>query len=301
MEINETNETIIYGACEDLFTKPPNSKLECIKMTGKIMEILPETLVKFLALKTLFLPGNKIEIVTILPKSLESLSLNDNNISEIDQKIFPSTLESLNLSNNKLKDLDISNTNIKHINVSSNMLTYIKLGKKVKSLIIENNPFCIIDFNGNTVIESINLHNCKLTHLQKIPSSVVNLIISNNQIKSLENLPLNIETLNCTSNNITEFKCIYRKLKMLYISANELQEFICEDGYNSLEAVYCCSNNIIIIDVKGPLKRLVCNDNPIEFISVNSLCTVEYDGNVSNNLKKKSCTFIEDDTMHIFI
>lgn len=301
----QTHVNLPICQCHQLFGKNHSEIMandnECLKSTSQIILELPFCVKHFTNIKSLILPQNRMKIINFLPPQLEHLTLNENHISNINKSVFPSTLQSLNLSHNRLVSLDITNTNVEYLYVNYNKLNHLRIGRRVHTLIINNNPLDFIDFNDNDSLRFLNMRKCNLDQLQLLPSTVTHLNISSNNIESLQCLPINIQQLNCSSNKIKSFECIYPRLDTLHISGNNLTQLIC-DEVNSFKTIYCCSNKLRIIRIKGNLRELICRDNPLEIIQVENMCAINSDESNPNTTFDISNTYIDENgIMHLFI
>ncbi|QKF93641.1 leucine-rich repeat protein [Fadolivirus algeromassiliense] len=302
---NKCQCELLFGTKEHHENHISNNNNECLKITGKLMITLPICLKTFINIKSLIFPGNNIESIKYLPPQLEYLGVGDNNISVLDKTVFPPTLKVIQISNNKLNEIDIHNTNIECLHASRNNIHTISIGEKLELLNVAYNPISWINFNGNQKLSSVILNSCNLTYLFDFPQSVTYLNISCNNISSLNNLPRSIEKLNCTSNNISKFDNIPDKLYELLISSNKLTELIHPKNIY-MKRLYCCSNKITKISINGAVDELTCYDNPIEIIDVNKQCAVHHDDNVShnnnNNNNQNVLSYIdENDVIYLFI
>jgi Leucine-rich repeat (LRR) protein len=133
-------------------------------------------------------------------------------ITSVKGTVFPLNVTHLDLSFNKLTSLEgvIFPSGIRTLNLSENKLR--KLGTKLPSNLV-----------------NLYLSENQLQSFDDIPSNLEVLYISSNKIKSLEGLPQNLMVLNCPDNKIKTLisskgsHLLPQSLRNLYISNNELK------------------------------------------------------------------------------
>jgi len=137
---------------------------------------------------------------------LQSLSCNNNYISNLDLSVFPS-LGSLNCSNNQLSTLVVSNN------------------KKLRYLFCDNNSISILDLSNNLNLFQITCSKNNLEHLTiGKNTSLYSLNCSNNQLTILDVRGCtSLELLSCMNNSINNLS-LYgdTKIRSLYCSDNNL-------------------------------------------------------------------------------
>lgn len=104
----------------------------------------------------------------------------------------------------------------------------------------------------------------EVTNIFNIPTTITTLICKNQMLNSIEKLPTTIEILDLSDNKISKFNSeSLVKLKELNISNNELTEL--KNLPESLEKLECANNQLRELDLaRTPqLKILICSNNPI--------------------------------------
>jgi internalin A len=233
--------------------------------------------------------------------NIETLSLSQINIDNID------FLKSLK----KLKDLSISNTNIKDISILKQLPNLIKLdaskniGLKIPTLknlkyldisncgisdmsdlenynsledlvCLSNDLKCLKSIDCLSNLKSVNLGDNKLRSVLPIKNNktLKNLWLIGNRIEDANELRelTQLESLSLGDNNISDISFLenLNNLRRLYLHDNNITEISCLSGLHKIEDLNLRSNNIS--DIK-PLKELknikiaLLQNNPITEIS----------------------------------
>ena len=182
--------------------------------------------------------NNKIEnIETISGLDIKYICLDGNNISNINVVSNWTNLVDMSFANNVIENVpDFSKlVNLETVNLSNN---------KIKS--IEN-------ISGN--IEELSIDNNELTSLSGVQnlSKLKILSVSNNQINSLSELESlgELENLNINKNQIRDVSCLVRcsKLKYLYMDNNYITDFETLSNLSDLEK-YSTYNQNMSVEIK---------------------------------------------------
>ena len=216
-------------------------KLESLSCSNHSLTFL--NLTACTSLKTLYAPGNKL--TTIMG--------------------IPSTIETINVGNNKFTTLTITDMrNLKTLNVSDNTA--------LTSLVCENNVLTSLNYSGCTALTKIDCENNQLTSLGALPTSVTNLICSFNNLASLPTLPSGMTRLECRFNKITSLSSLPSGLTYLSANNNKLT-LLSVAGLGELQYLYCQNNNLTALSVQGcsSLKNLYCFQNQIKGAEMTSL------------------------------
>lgn len=165
---------------------------------------------------------------------------------------FPN-LESLDLSDNFITSLDLSNChNLKSLECSNNQLTNLDISdcENLKYLDASNNQIEEPDFLKGSKLETISLNNNKLTYFD-------------------------------------DYESLHDSLKELYLTANSLGDkipsvpgtvgYLDVAGYKNLESLNCAINELKELQLHGntKLKNLICYKNKIKSLKVNHLKELE--------------------------
>lgn len=222
-------------------------------------------------IRALTLCYSKLEVINILPPTLEVLTMTNNKIMNITVD-FPKTLHTLNVSVNRLQTLNLSGSNIISCICNNNNIEYFFGSDKLNDLDLDYNP--IVSIHVPDTLSSLSVSNCGLQKLPLITHKLICLKANNNEITNLEYLPQSLLELHATGNFITNLKCP-PQLSFLSISSNKITKL---ELPKTIEIVYCSSNEITkVIHKNIRLRHLVINDNPVKYIHVNKSTLLECD------------------------
>jgi Leucine-rich repeat (LRR) protein len=164
-------------------------------------------------------------------KNIKILNASNNKITYFTTS---SSLESLDLSNNKLVNLELFNLNLKNLNVSFNDINSFKLTKNTSLIDIDlsNNKLKKINFDDENKVQILSLSNNKFDESVfndiHICSDLKNLDLQHNKIKTLENIStLNkLKLLNITDTRISEISIdnLPISLKEIHVSKIKVEE-----------------------------------------------------------------------------
>ncbi|CAH6421152.1 Hypothetical protein KVN_LOCUS161 [uncultured virus] len=256
-------------------TKNLYASQETFKIFNNKLSSLSNCIQQFISITNLSITNTKLKKITNLPCNLKILNLTNNDIHSI-ETLFPISLEYVNLSNNKLPKLDISNSFIREIKCDNNLIKLFRGCHKLKNLCLSNNP--IIELKNIYSVELLNLNYCGLSNIDlSFCYKLYSLSIVGNFFDSLINLPKNLNLLNCSSNKIEKI-ILPKKLQYLYISSNKINDLVFQNS--SLIEIYCCNNNITKIHIESPyFEKLICNENPLQYMELNSIKEICYMNN----------------------
>lgn len=176
----------------------------CSKNMEKEIEIddekitsIPIDIVSFDWLNKLVINGTKINILENLPLCLKVLVIIDNNIEILNGSVLPSSLKTLEFTNNKtsyvsglregLEEIDISDNNILHFNCeipsstitlnisdNKNLITLPNLQKNtcLKKLLMENTKISSIDDLLPDNLEILVSSKCSISKVTKLPKNL---------------------------------------------------------------------------------------------------------------------------------
>lgn len=209
--------------------------------------------------------SNSLTSLPSLPSTLQTLNCSNNKITSFNNLQNCSSLKTLNCSNNQISSTSNLPTNIETLNCSSNKFSTLGLNNRssLKSLIASN----------NTSMTTLNCYSNALTSLDVSGcSSLTNLDCKSNQLTSLGTLPTSLQTLNCSSNKLSGTMTFSNRsaLKSLNISYN-----------TSLTTLYCYSDALTTLNVTGcsALAYLDCHSNQITSL-----------GSLPNSLQEINCS-----------
>ena len=249
--------------------------------------------------------------------SRTSMSPSGKNILTLQGIGYFNKLTSLDCSNNGISSLDVSAlTQLKTLNASSNQLTSIYLPSSLETLNLSNNKkfttfsMCYnsalksVDLSGctgvtslsmynNTAMTTLNVSNCsalttlncyndKLSSLSLTGcSALTSLDCHSNQLTSLGTLPTSLRTLNCSANKFSgSFTVAHNNnLTTLDISSNP-----------SITTIYCYYNpSLTSLNVKNcsAMTRLDCYSNKLSSLDLygcSALTSLDCNSNIITSL-----------------
>ncbi|MEW4924712.1 T9SS type A sorting domain-containing protein [Algibacter sp. 2305UL17-15] len=209
------------------------------------------------------------QVLTSEISSLKSLDLNSKNIFSLRGIEDFAEVDSLNLLNNKLLEINLSNNaNLSYLNVGSNKLTSVDI---TSNPLLEN----LVAYNNNISFIN-NSNNPNLTHVN----------VSSNQLTSLNlSSNLNLIELYCGSNQLNQVSVdSYPDLTVLNAS-NNLLTFI-DVSQNSKLSDLNIANNQILAIIRNPIANLMsfnCSSNQLNSLDVSdwtNLITISADENL---------------------
>ena len=207
---------------------------------------------------------------------LKTLNASSNTLTSIN---LPSSLETLNLSNNKkfttfnmcyqsaLKSVDLSGcTSVTSVSMYNNTaMTTLNVSNcsALTTLNCYNDKLSSLSLSGCSALTSLDCHSNQLTSLSNIPSSLQTLNCSSNKFSGTFNLTgrSNLKNLDVSSNpSITTINCYSNALTSLNVK-----------NCSAMTTLQCYSNQIPSLDLTGcsALTFLSCHSNQITtFVSL---------------------------------
>ena len=228
-------------------TKVPFKNLKFLSLcNNKISNLEPLIRVPFVDLKDLRLSYNEISEIDIFSKipfkSLKKLILSSNNISNVSilKESEPLVnLTYLDLSDNKIIDINIHFPNLTYLDLSYNQISIIKY-IYCKNLIYLN-------LGKNKIADIISLK-------EKVFSNLIILNLYDNNIKNIKVFSevyfKNLKQLNLSYNEIEEIDILnnvpFQKLKILNLVGNEISNIgiLTKVSFEELEELYINDNEI---------------------------------------------------------
>uniref|UniRef100_W5NHY5 Wu:fc23c09 n=2 Tax=Lepisosteus oculatus TaxID=7918 RepID=W5NHY5_LEPOC len=252
-------------------------------------------------LKRLYIEQNLLSsIPTDLPKTLEELRLNGNNISVMSEQVWFSckNLHIVSLNNNSLSNESIpdgvfgSLTNLRTLSINNNYLTDTpyKLPTNLKELYLKGNQIerilsqmftdysdlLYLDLSNNQLI-SKGIDENSFCYMAKLE----NLNLGGNLLNQIpKHFPSALKTLNLEGNRITSVnKDAFLKMKnleQLGLSKNKIVK-VAAGAFKRLSALHHLDisyNNLLEVPRQLPatLHSVALNNNKIHFIPRNSFC-----------------------------
>ncbi|CAL2075753.1 hypothetical protein [Tenacibaculum sp. 190524A02b] len=244
------------------------------------------------------------QVPTELIKTITSLNVSNQSISNLTGIEDFTALVDLNCENNSFSSLDVSNnTNLQSLIFNENNITTLNLGANTNLTSVEgkynqlnsiditqntgltflnlrNNPFTSIDVSNNPLLETINIREC---------SNVTSLDVSTNaNLKFLYLQDVALTSLDISQNTLLEVIALERNnLSNLDVSNNA-----------ALRQLRVSDNNLSRLDASNnpALTRISCDNNQLTFLDVqngNNTAIVNTDFNATGNTSLR-CIKVDD-------
>lgn len=300
-EISSVPEFVFAGA----------SQLETIDLSHNEIEVIhPNAFssesAEILKINRIYLNHNRIIKLQdkSFPEGLLYLTLNDNQIKEIDSQAMPS-LQTLALDNNDALSV-IPNMNVIYISLRNTSATTLAIYESTIEIDATDSAIQIIEVMGlnENQLQKLILRSNSLTYLSWIAplTNLEILDISLNQLEEIDGEVLtqltNLRQLNASNNQILEidqqFLQYTTNLRILDLSYNKLDNFQLEQKAVNLELLGIAGNGLLTLDTD--LRQMAPNLRSINVNNNNwtcqhlfiSLVLLHYDGIVpidgTNNL-----------------
>ncbi len=171
---------------------------------------------------------------------------------------------SVSITSENVRKLNVSNNDIFEIDVSQLL--------SLEELDISDNKLSDLNLTSNTILSIFNCSNNNFTELPTIPQSITVLKCSNNTIKNIAGLNdfdlsgyVSLKTLECMDNDISGLilsNC--SSLEQVNCINNYITNILL-DGCNNIKEIYCSSNKISSLDLSSCtlLEKLNCIANDI--------------------------------------
>ena len=211
-------------------------------------------------LKVIDCHGNALNTISNLSQcsALQSLSCYGNQLTSLNN--IPTSVQTLNCSNNKLSGTFTmtGRSNLKTLDINSN--------PSITTLNCYSNALTSLNVQNCSAMNTLQCYNNKLTSLNLTGCSALTyLSCQNNQITSFTNLPTTLQTIYCNDNKLSggTFDVSGRSaLKILDIKNNP--------NFSGLKCNNCSLTSLSVSGCTG-LTKLICNNNQLTSLDVSSL------------------------------
>ena len=229
------------------------SEIDELRLASNGLEKIPSAFSSLSTLKTLILSSNKLKKFDVKFPSLEILDVSCNLIQNFNSNILPESIYFLNLSFNRLCNIEFASSNLTELILSGNDITALPSPNSVK---FENLMLLNISYNK---LRSIN-------NLYQLAPKIEILNASFNLIDEFpDKLPINIQVLLIDYNRLTSMKPLndYNKLIVLRINNNYLQNL--SELPQSLQQLSAEYNRIEDVDsiTLNELQQLTISQNSL--------------------------------------
>lgn len=229
------------------------------------------------------------------PKKLKFVSILMNGITKLCKPDFPSTLKELNISNNRLKEFDISKNKagetldikVLYFNENKckvNSLDWSKFPPKLKGLSLKEYKFCHTNYSFGVTLEYLRMTETDLVQLRSISfakfTAIKYLYLPQCNMRKFNiKIPETVEELDISANRIPEFPtqlCELKNLRVLDMSFNDMSKVQIDFQYNTIEVLNFGDNDITEIELRFPptvtnLKVLDLSHNLLKELSMKSI------------------------------
>ena len=216
-------------------------------MHGGCLVTIPPALADFAAITNLTLKGMELEMLDNIPPCVEYLYVDSNNLRELDETKLPKTLKTISANDNQIVHIRMANSGVMSLFLARNPLTgEMKFPKVMSELRLTSSKIPDLESLKECVIINLGIARTHVqTDLHDIPDSVVNLDATFVPITIVSSLPPNLETLKMQScglqlidtkfpktlsdldlhkNYLKEVPFLPRKMKSLDLSANKIEK-----------------------------------------------------------------------------
>ena len=251
----------------------------------------------------------KMDISTI--KFFSNIIISDHNnhlekkISILKSKLkkiidLPIETSNLNLENNNLNEnsfeFDLEKINLKNINLSYNKLTNIDiLPKKILNLTIKNNKLVLIDLTKFKFLKNLDCSNNFITSF-KSNKFIDTLDISNNYLTNFL-LDNRLSNLNLSRNLLTEFiiqsKNVINNInlshnRLINLDLKKISIFVLNCSWNKIINLSNLGNTVHLNISHNPILNLLLSYGKFQYINVNytNIIKIEFDHYDNISLQK---------------
>jgi len=213
--------------------------------------------------------NNKLTTLDLRNTQINNLYCNNNLIDSLNV-YSTSNLKNLQCKNNRISQLILNNDKLKSIDCSYNNITEIDLSKvpNLLGLVAMSCKLQQLDLSMLNNLSSVSVSNNNI-HKISLPSSMVELLCSNNLLESLnlDNTKIewlfcnnnNIDSLNTTKNSIlTRLDCSHNNMSKLIMNNDRLYNLNCSNN-NFTELDFTHIENLYSAKVLNvPLLKKIC-------------------------------------------
>ena len=234
--------------------------------------------------------------------SIDTLVCKNKGVTNVSGIEKLTSLTSLNLEENDLSSVDLSNnTKLMYLNLSDNTdITSIDLSKNVnlEKVNFDCNKLTSINLSNNINLVDVTLSANKLSSLDISKNSkIIKFYASSNQLTSLDlSNNTSIERMDISLNKISSIDISkLTNLKAVALSANKLSSLNVTNN-TLLESLYASSNQLTSVDVSKNIKliNIDLSDNKISNFDVTNNLKLEY---LRINKNKLSSIDIKNNTL----
>lgn len=317
---DENFKAVLLGICDtnsdgEISAKEAAS-VTSLDVSGSIPQITSlEGIEYFTNLESLDCSYNKIASLNLASNTkLTTVSAATNLLESV---ILPSSVTTLDLSNNKLSTVDVSKMKgLTSLNVSINKLGSLNVSQNtaLTELLCLNNNLVSLDVTKLPALEELN---CSKNQIESLDLSkntaLTTLDVSNNALTKLDVTKCTeLEALACNDNQLTKLYITgLSKLPALNCSNNALTELNLA-GCTSLTDLDCSNNALTALNITPAqeLQSLNCSNNALTMLDISNnaaLTTLDCSGNpalvklwVKDDAQQGAVAITKDDTVSTY-
>ena len=280
-----------------------------------------------LELLELTVDGNLFSSLPLLNENnkLSIMIVSNNQLSEFDSNILTNLkyLKYLDLSNNQLTKLNVTNMDLIELRAHNNQLINLNVSdnSSLTSMSADDNQLINLNVSGNSSLTSLSADDNQLINLNVSGnSSLRSLFVSNNQLTELDlSKYAALTVLGVSNNQLTELDVSKNvaltyldarknqlinldlsnntQLKEVYLTENKLTSFVSDSS--ELEKLYLTNNNLISLNLSNnvALKTLDAHNNQLTSLNLSNnvaLKTLDAYNNQLTELDVKGAFALED-------
>ena len=252
--------------------------LECLDLANNHITLMPAVLGKLPSLKELILSNNDCVVFDCehLPKSLESLNLAQNRVTQL-PKALPESLQLLNVSYNLLECLDIENPYLNGVYASMNRISTLRvMARGLLSLDVSRNHLTQLPDLAEATPSLTNLDASinELTAFPVLPITMKRIVLSNNKIEVIDSLCQfeQLAELDISSNCVRVLPRLPSSVTSLHVHKNKLE--LVEDSECRRISQFLMMRNALkeIPKVCAYVSDVFLMRNQIEMIQLENVC-----------------------------
>lgn len=264
-------QPIYYGekVLDDSLKESEETKGSELKLFMISVKTFPNKVCNFDWIETLELYNNNLTEIDesfLYFKNLKYLSIEKNNIQNIDCSYFSDTIETLILTKNNTWSFHNLKEGLSSVNFSNNNLNSMQLiiPISVKELDLSNNSYLtkLPIFKSNNNLNNLNISDTSISNIDDIPDSIMILKAYKCNIRYINKFPSNLLAFTAYSSKILTINCDFpQNLFEIDLEDNLL---VCVPNFPSTIHKICLKNNMLNKIPKFPSTAKIINisENP---------------------------------------
>jgi hypothetical protein len=247
------------------------TKIQTITINNARLSEIPD-LHHLTRLKQLSLISCEIKKVGTFGPKIQKINLSNNYLRQM--PLFDLDVKYINLSNNRIKSID----NVNYDDYK-NLITFDISNNKLKNINI-----------NSTSIKNLNVSNNLIDNIQMLPSNIKDLNLARNNLSRELTIPNTVNYLNINYNNITKLNSNSITIHKLYAKNNRLEKLRIISYYEVLDTCELSKNMLkeLYID-SARIENLNINNNTDLVVYLKNMLNIRIDNmNYSNKYPIKN-------------